>query len=232
MKNKLLTSGILLFLFFFLTKSQAQTTYKSDPGFFSPIVESLYLQGGSIGENTVLVGPALGYRFNKNYDLTLHTEYLSTEFNANNKFSMLNFGLMFGRTDHFSDHNMLRSELSVYKSVTLNITGLPPSVPDPNLTTAKLTSSFYRSITLSDSVTLLPNAGGFLGYGDYQPAVSSATLRQGYDGFILGPRLGFDILFQFSNSFYLVVKPDYQLRIDPSQDTSEGTLLFNIQLNF
>jgi len=42
----------------------AQTTYKSDSGFYTSVVKSLYLRGGSF-EDTQLIGPAVGYRFNE-----------------------------------------------------------------------------------------------------------------------------------------------------------------------
>lgn len=55
---------VLLFLFLLSTTAStyAQTTYEDNSGFFTPVVESFYLQGG-IFEDTQLIGPAVGYRF-------------------------------------------------------------------------------------------------------------------------------------------------------------------------
>lgn len=223
-----------MFLFLIFTfASKAQTIYKSDSGLFTPIVKTLYLRNDPL-ENTQLIGPAIGYRFNKNYDLTLHVEYLSTSYDLNNDFklSLLNLGFILGRTRHLSSANMLRSKLSVYHSFTFGNEGLPTNFQDPSLNSVLFSTSFYHQLGSSGSVSFLPNVGAFLGYGDYQPAYSSASLRQGFDGFVFGPRLGFDVSFQLSDSFYLIINPDYQLRVNPKYDNSVGSLLINIQLNF
>ena len=49
----------LCFVFTCISNVSAQTTYKSEAGFFTPVVESLYLRGGDF-EDTKLVGPAIG----------------------------------------------------------------------------------------------------------------------------------------------------------------------------
>src|SRR5699024_2983010 len=77
------TATVLLLgiLFGISSNSFAQTTYQSDPGFFTPIVKSLYLRGG-VFEDAQLIGPAVGYRFNESYDVTVHTEFLSMNINS------------------------------------------------------------------------------------------------------------------------------------------------------
>jgi len=237
MNEKLQTSRLFTAIFITsclimsLTKiSHSQTTYKKDAGFYTPILKSLYLRGG-VFEDTQLIGPAVGYRFNKQYDLTLHAEFLSTEYNATNRLSMLNVGLILGRTKQLSDTNMLRSEFSVYHSFNLDIEGLPQELQDPSLTSTLLSISFYHRLGSLNSIKFLPNIGGFIGYGNYQPPYSTANLRQGFDGFVLGPRLGFDVSFELFDSFILVAKPEYRLRFNLKNDNSVGSLLFNIQLN-
>jgi len=178
----------LCFVFTIISNVSAQTTYKSDAGFFTPVVESLYLRGGDF-EDTKLVGPAIGYRFNEMYDLTIHTEFLSSEIkffnnNTNPKTNLLNLGAILGRTDKLSDKLILRSEASIYKSITFNTEGYGEH-PNPSLTSGMLSSSLYREFSLSKSISLLPNAGTFLGYGNFTAPYSSANLRQGFDDFII-----------------------------------------------
>ncbi|NIT57430.1 MAG: hypothetical protein GWN00_14715, partial [Aliifodinibius sp.] len=91
---------IIPLLFFILllttTNIQAQTTYEDKPGFFTPVIESLYLQGGMF-EDTQLIGPAVGYRFNNRYDISLHAEFLFSELKYrsinNPTLSILNLGV-------------------------------------------------------------------------------------------------------------------------------------------
>lgn len=230
------TGTVLLFccLIGLASVSHAQTTYKSDPGLFTPVVESLYLRGGSF-EDTQLIGPTVGYRFNEKYDLSIHTEFLSTETkfnNANNReLSLLNLGIILGRTTALSEQFLLRSEASVYKSFNFSKKGYA-DLPEPSLTSGMISSELYRELPLSGSISLLPNIGIFLGYGDYTPAYTSASLRQEFDGFVVGPKFGFDASFRLSHSFYLTATPEYRIRYNTQNETSEGTLLFNIQLNF
>jgi hypothetical protein len=210
----------------------AQTTYKSDSGFFSPIIESLYLRGGNF-EDAKLIGPAVGYRFNEMFDLTIHTEFLSNEYKFNNipnpKTTLLNLGAILGHTDNLSDKLLLRSEASLYQSVIFNTEGYS-ELQKPSLTSGVISSSLYRKFSLSDSIILLPNAGAFVGYGNYTAPYSSANLRQGFNDFIAGPRFGFDISLEISDSFYLVVNPEISIPLNSNE--SEDTLLFNIHLNF
>ncbi|WP_171032839.1 hypothetical protein [Fodinibius saliphilus] len=212
--------------------SHAQTTYKKDSGFFTPIVKSLYLRGGFF-EDAQLIGPAVGYRFNSRYDITLHTEFLSNEYNSGLrptlKMSLLNLGVILGRTADLSDRFLLRSELSVYQAITFNTEGYN-NIPEPSLTSGMVSSSLFWNIPLSKSISLLPNLGAFLGYGNYSAPYSTASLRQGFDGFIIGPKVGFDVPFRLSDSFYLVVNP--KVNIPLNKEEYGSTLLFNVQLNF
>lgn len=225
----------LFFLFLFLSSvSFAQTTYKSDPGFFTPVVKSLYLRGG-VFEDAQLIGPALGYRFSERYDITVHTEFLSNEYQFNNnpnpKTTLLNLGVILGRTTDLSDQFLLRSELSLYQAIIFN-TEAYNDISDPSLTSGIISSSLYRSFPLSGSISLLPNIGAFLGYGNYTAPYSSAHLRQGFDEFIVGPRFGFDVSFKLSDSFYLVANPEINIPVNADDKSYGSTLLFNIQLNF
>ncbi|NGP88292.1 hypothetical protein [Fodinibius halophilus] len=228
MRKLLLTLSIFLFTI----TAFAQTTYKKDSGFFTPIVKSLYLRGG-VFEDAQLIGPAVGYRFNETYDVTLHTEFLSNEykfgFRPTLKTSLLNIGVILGRTADLSDRFLLRSELSLYQAITLN-TEAYNNISKPSLTSGMVSSSLFWDIPLSKSVSLLPNLGAFLGYGNYSAPYSTARLRQGFDGFIIGPKVGFDVPFNLSDSFYLVVNP--KVNIPLNKEEYGSTLLFNVQLNF
>ena len=170
------------------------------------------------------------------YDLTIHTEFLSSEIkflnnNTNPKTNLLNLGATLGRTDKLSDKIIFRSEATLYKSINFNTEGYA-DLPDPSLTSGMISSSLYREFSLSKSISLIPNAGAFLGYGNYTALYSSANLRQGFDGFIIGPRVGFDTSFKLSDAFYLVVKPEIEIPLNGDNEDSGATLLFNIQLNF
>ncbi|HLR26163.1 MAG TPA: hypothetical protein VK112_09875 [Fodinibius sp.] len=230
------TAAVLLLgiLFGISSNSFAQTTYQSDPGFFTPIVKSLYLRGG-VFEDAQLIGPAVGYRFNESYDVTVHTEFLSNEYKFNNspnpKTTLLNLGVILGRTTDLSDQFLLRSELSLYQAITFN-TEAYNDISEPSLTSGIISSSLYRSFPLSGSIFLLPNIGAFLGYGNYTPPYSSTHLRQGFDGFIIGPKFGFDVSFKLSDSFYLVANPEVSIPLNKDSDEYGSTLLFNVQLNF
>src|SRR5699024_12606587 len=107
------TATVLLLgiLFGISSNSFAQTTYQSDPGFFTPVVKSLYLRGG-VFEDARLIGPAVGYRFNETYDVTVHTEFLSNEYKFNNSpnptTTLLNLGVILGRTATLSEWFLLR----------------------------------------------------------------------------------------------------------------------------
>jgi len=173
---------------------------------------------------------------NEMYDLTIHTEFLSSEIkflntDTNPKANLLNLGAILGRTDKLSDKLILRSEASIYKSMIFNTDGYADR-PKPSLTSGMISSSLYREFSLSKSISLLPNAGAFLGYGNYSAPFSSANLRQGFDNFLIGPRVGFDSSFKLSDAFFLVVKPEIMITLNREGEDSSGTLLFNILLNF
>ncbi|MCW9707698.1 hypothetical protein [Fodinibius salsisoli] len=234
------TKSLILFLclsFSLTSVSWSQTTYKSDPGYFTPVVKSFYLQGGSF-ENTQLIGPAIGYRINENHDLTLHAEYLSSDLGSEDddthNYSGLNVGFILGHSSaDFAKSWLIRSELSVYKSFNFDASGYSSlNLDKPNLFSGQGSSAIYIRVPVSTSISLLPNAGGFLGYGDYSPAYALAHFRQGFDGFQLGPQLGLDLLFKFSRDFYLALKPQYHIQYNLTHDTSGGTLFFNTQFNF
>jgi|GEM_PF-860031 hypothetical protein len=229
--------SIFTFLFLFFSISKAQTTYKNDSGVFASL-ESLYLRGGSF-EDAQLIGPAFGYRFNENYDVSLHTELLFSEqkFSSreNGNTSLLNLGLTFGHTARFSNPFMVRSELSLYKSFNFNVEGFDfeglPEIPDPSLNSALGSSSFYVELPLSNTISLLPNAGGFLGYGEYDAPISDAELTQGFDGFVAGPDLGLDFLFAFSDSFSMAITPSYRHHLTDNAPY-DGEFSLNFQFNF
>jgi hypothetical protein len=230
--------ALFLCLFFGLSSvNHAQTTYKSDSGFFTPVLKSFYLRGGSV-ENTQLIGPAVGYRLNQHSDFTFHTEFLSSDLGSEGSdtpsYSGLNLGLTLGHSSaDFAKSWLIRSELSVYKSINFDASGYSSRDWDkPKLFSGQGSMAIYIRMPISNSISLLPNAGGFLGYGNYAPAYASAHFRQGIDGFQLGPQLGLDLLFKFSRDFYLTLKPQYHIQYNLTHDTSGGILFFNTQFNF
>lgn len=233
------TNATILALLFFLllttaTITQAQNTYEDNSGFFTPVVESLYLQGG-IFEDTQLIGPAVGYRFNQQYDVNLHTEFLFSEWKAGNssnpKLSMLNLGITAGQINRWRNDLLLRNEFSFYHSFNLNLEN-HQGIPTPSLTSFLGVSSLYKSLPISNTITFMPNIGALIGLGDYQPPYSSANLRQGFDGFVAGPQLGLDTKFSISDSFSITAKPQYRLRYNFNHEYSTGTLTFNVLFNF
>ncbi|WP_445666437.1 hypothetical protein [Fodinibius sp. AD559] len=232
-----ITITTLLFFVLLTTANitQAQTTYEDDPGFFTPMVESLYLRGG-IFEDTQLIGPAIGYRFNNRYDLSLHAELLNTESNilidaSTIQLSILNLGLTAGQTNHWDNNLLLRTELSAYHSFNLNLENYQ-GFADPSLTSILGVSSIYKSLSISENITFMPNIGALVGLGDYDPPVSSGNLRQGFDGFVAGPQLGLDTKFSLGNSFSITAEPQYCLRYNFTNEYSTGTLTFNLLFNF
>ena len=214
--------------------SEAQTTYQSEQGFFTAVVESFYLRGG-VFEDTQLIGPAIGYRFNNSYDVSLHTEFLFSElkFNSSNnvKLSILNLGITAGQTNRWENKLFLRNELSVYHSFNLNLEHYRES-KTPSLTSVLGISSIYKSLPISETITLMPNMGALAGLGDYVPPGSSANLRQGFDGFVVGPQLGLDTKFNLGKRSILTAKPQYRFRYNLTDGHSRGTLTFNVILNF
>lgn len=235
MKNRLVKIACLTFSLVLTSSSisRAQTVYKGDKGFFISVLESFYLRGGTF-ESTQLIGPAIGYRFNETYDLSIHTELLFSENKildgGDNSLSLLNLGIILGRTTEMSDSFLLRSELSLYKLI--NFDTRAPNYPAPTLNSILLSSSLYKSFPISNTVVLLPNIGGAIGYGVYTPPRVSPDLTQGFDGFIAGPKLGLDLLFRFSEAFHLAVQPTYHTRYNITMDKYEGFFILNFQLNF
>lgn len=233
-KNVLFFIPIFTTIFLITSVSHAQTTYEDESGFFTPVVESLYLQGG-IFEDTQLIGPAFGYRFNNRYDISLHTEFLFSElkYSSSNKptLSMLNLGITAGQTNHWDNNILLRIELSAYHSFNLNFENYQ-GFTDPSLTSILGVSSIYKSLSISENITFMPNIGALVGLGDYDPPVSSGNLRQGFDGFVAGPQLGLDTKFSLGNSFSITAEPQYRLRYNFTNEHSTGTLTFNLLFNF
>lgn len=77
--RKICSTTLLLIMCIGFSTASGQTVYKETPGFYTPVIQSLYLRSGFI-EDVTIVGPALGYRFNDRYDISLHTEYISSKF--------------------------------------------------------------------------------------------------------------------------------------------------------
>ncbi|WP_440999535.1 hypothetical protein [Fodinibius sp. SL11] len=197
-------------------------------------MESLYLQGG-IFEDAQLIGPAVGYRFNSNYDISLHTEFLFSEWKAGNsnnpQLSILNLGVTAGQTNRWDNNLLLRTELSAYQSVNLKLKNYQ-GLTTPSLTSVLGVSSIYKKLSISEAITFMPNVGVLAGMGDYQPPFSSGNLRQGFDGFVAGPQLRLDTKFSIGDSFSITAKPQYRLRYNFTHEQSTGTLTFNVLFNF
>ena len=237
MKPSRVISSVLILaiaaIFMAPASSSAQTIYKKDAGYFTPLFKSLFIKGGSF-ESAVLIGPAVGYRFNKNFDLAIHPEFLTNSYplaGGERKATLLNLGVILGNTRHLSKSFMLRSKASLYQSVNFH-TESYGSISKPSLSSALGSSAIYATLPLSSSIRLLPNAGGFLGYGSYDPVYSEAELTQAFDGFAVGPQFGLDAVLELNDDIYFSIRPMYRIWYNTTHDYTDKEFTLEVQLNF
>jgi hypothetical protein len=214
-----------------LSAASAQTIYEESPG-YSAGLKTLLIGGGSF-ETTFHFGPSIGYRFNNNFDLSFHPEllYSSNIFTGgiDRTLTLLNFGILAGYTARLTKPLMIRTELSLYNSFNLKTEEFGNN-PKPSLSSALASSSLYARLPVTNTISLLPNIGAFLGYGEYVSPNSRAELAQGFDGFVAGPELGLRLLFVLSDSFSMTLTPSYRHNLSKNAQFNEefsGSLKFN-----
>jgi hypothetical protein len=216
-----LLTGLLLSFSF---QANAQTIYKKDPGFFTPVLKSF-----SSDPMSFTLEPAVGYRFGRHFDLALSSLLMFSKkrFNHHGGLSFMNIGLMLGYTISLSNRWQLRSQLVFYKmfKITSNAYIVSPS----NSELASL--AFYYEIPVSGLISFYPNAGFLLGY-NYGYLGSPPQTVNKLRGFMSGGRLGFDILFKFSSSFYFSISPHVRFKWLNKAERYTDWQLLSFKLNF
>ena len=213
-------------------EAKGQTVYKQEQGFFTPVLSSFYLRGGSV-ESTQKIGPAVGYRINQHIDVSLHAEYLSAEakeFNLQNyDFSLLNIGLTGGYTRDLSKMK-LRAEAGVYRA--FNLSTSENTAPEPESVSTRLYAGIYYPLTISKRISLFPNAGLAATTGTYRMPGISTELTQYSDGFLMGPQLGLDMNIEFSSGLIFTISPEIMINYSPVHSTSDTDFSLRFIINF
>lgn len=168
MKKYLRIVGTVLCLIIATSSTaKGQTTINQDAGIFISPFESFSLS--DLGRNPI--GPAVGYRFNKYFDLMLHTEF----FISGGRLSFVNFGLLGGFTLPLRNSLNLRSEIKLYSKWDT-----PPYNRFENIITMDNvlgSTSLYWKMPVVNYFTLYPNVGSFITYEyqSYNSSYSSTT---------------------------------------------------------
>ena len=226
-----------LFMTFTPQNASAQTMYKQESGFFSPILNSFFLRS-NIVESTQKIGPMAGYRFNEKFDVALHTEYFSNESKALTEqsfnFSMMNLGLLAGFTNKLSENSPIisRVELRGYKAFLFSAN---TESTTPSSFSAVALTSFYYPVELAENITFRPNFGTYTGYGEYNLPTTSHTSTdptQAFNGFQFGPKLGFDTSVSLSPNTSITAVPSVVMKYNQTRNTYNTDFEFNVVLNF
>lgn len=206
-------------------KAQAQTIYKQDRGLFTGL-PSFSLQG--TGNNSeLLIGPWVGYRFNENLDLALHTEYFSADAYD---FSLINIGLTAGYTLHTPSIRW-RNEMRLSRA--FNLSTSEATSPDPKAFTVSGLTTGYYPVSLSSKITMLPYAGLYGLVGDYEIPPTRTNFLSGHeDGFVFGTRFGVDMNIAFSPSFTWTIGAGYAIALSNQPNQTYDGLLLMFQFNF
>jgi len=209
----------------FTQKSHAQTVYKQQKGIFTGL-PTFSVQGGT-GNSELLIGPQIGYRLNENLDIMLHTEYFSDD---TFDFSLINIGLTAGYTTHTPSF-MWRNELRLYRAFNLSISD--ETSPTPKAFSVSSFTTGYYSVPVSEKITLLPYAGlfGFLGTFEIPPTRTN-YLSGHQDGFVFGPRFGFDVNISFTPSFTWTLGAGYAVALTDQPNQIYDGLILTVQFNF
>ena len=219
--------------------AEAQTQFKQEQGFFGS-VKSFYFRTG-IFEDALLIGPSVGYRLDKQSDISLHIELLNSTVelispvssNPELTTAMVNVGLTYGRIFNLSPKLKNRSEVSVYQTLARSVENYASqNIPEPGLTSATLLSRVYLETSLSERITAYPALGGFLGAGAFDAPVTEAELSRAYDGWVIGPSVGVDFSFRLGESWFLIARPTYTVSYALGDSDSETRFSLNLALNF
>jgi hypothetical protein len=214
-------TGLLLSFSF---QANAQTIYKKDPGFFTPVLKSF-----SSDPMSFTLEPAVGYRLGRHFDLALSSLLMVSKkrFNHRGGLSFMNIGLILGYTTSLSNRWQLRSQLVFYKMFLIHSNAYIVSPSSSELASL----AFYYEIPVSGLISFYPNAGFLIGYSQGFLG-SSSHLVNSLRGFVSGGRLGFDILFKFSSSFYFTISPHVRFKWLNKADRYTDWQLLSFKFNF
>ncbi|MGF1668994.1 MAG: hypothetical protein ACFCU6_00995 [Balneolaceae bacterium] len=219
------------------TDTKAQTIYSQDKGLFSPILSSFYVRS-NIVENTQKIGPMAGYRFNENFDIALHTEFFSNKSKALTEesfsFSMMNLGIIAGYSEKLSENSPFtgRVELRAYHAFLFSS---DTEFSTPRSSSAIALASIFYPVEASASITIRPNIGTFVGYGNYQlPSTShtSTNPTQAFNGLQFGPKIGFDTSINISGNTTITAVPALVMKYNQTTNTYNTDFEFGVVLNF
>jgi len=219
------------------TDVKAQTIYTQNEGFFSPVLSSFFIRS-NIVESTQKIGPMAGYRFNENFDIALHAEFFSNESKSLTEqsfnFSMMNIGIHAGYTDKLNSNSPFtgRVELRAYRGFIFNS---DTGGNTPHNLSAVALSSIYYPLEAASNITIRPNVGTYIGYGDYSLPTTSHTSTnptQAFNGFQFGPKVGFDTSIQISGNTTLTAVPALIMKYNQATQTYNTDLEFSMVLNF
>lgn len=217
--------------------AKSQTIYTQNEGFFSPVLSSFFIRS-NIVESTQKIGPMAGYRFNENFDIALHAEFFSNESKSLTEqsfnFSMMNVGILAGYTDRLSDKSPFtgRMELRAYRGFLFSS---DTGGDTPRTISAVALSSVYYEMKVADNITVRPNVGTYVGYGDYQLPTTSHTSTnptQAFNGFQFGPKVGFDTSIHISGNTTLTAVPALIMKYNQTSKTYNTDFEFSMVLNF
>lgn len=206
-------------------KSHAQTIYKQESGLFTGL-PSFSAQGGT-GNFELLIGPWIGYRLDENRDIVLHTEYFSDD---TSDFSLMNIGMEAGFTFH-APSIMWRNKLRLYRVFNLSTS---EAVSPKAFTVSGFTTGYYP-VDVSNTITLLPYAGLFAFAGNKDMPPTRTNYLSGHqDGFVFGPRFGFDVNITFSSSFTWTFGAGYAVALTEQEHSNQiyNGLILTLQFNF
>jgi len=215
----------LLFSLTSVQTSWSQTIYKQEKGLFTGL-PTLHSQSGAL-QSFTRVGPWAGYRFNKNIDLTLLVEYVTSEKRMfSDEFSLYNIGITGGYTHHMPRLKW-RSSLSLYR--VFNIKTDPEARIFPEGFSVGASSGLYMPIKLSRRITLLPNGTLYAGTGKAQ--IPNGTLSGHSDGVWSDAGLGVDVNTAFS-AFTFTLGGGYIFDLASEAIDSGSSVFLTLVLNF
>ncbi|MDZ7756650.1 MAG: hypothetical protein U5K35_09620 [Rhodohalobacter sp.] len=204
-------------------EAHSQTVYKQQKGVFTGL-PTFSAQGGT-GNFELLIGPWIGYRLDENLDIMLHAEYFSDEAFD---FSLINIGLTAGYTTHTPSF-MWRNEIRLYRAFNLSTS----EAASPKAFTLSGFTTGYYPIDVSNKITFLPYAGLFAFAGNKEMPPTRTNYLSGHqDGFVFGPRFGFDVNIAFTPSFTWTLGAGYAVALTDQPNQTYDGLILTLQFNF
>lgn len=210
----------------------AQTVYKQEEGFYTPVINTFYMHGGGF-ENATHIGTMVGYRFGGRYDVGLHTEFLTSSFTQGKvDFSLVHLGLLGGYTRGITENIPLwfRFQLAAYR--TFMIKECEGCYPEMAAVSISATPALYYDMPVLSWLTFYPNAGFLTGIGNYSIVTTTTDLAQAIDFFIFSPQLGLDTKLEISSFLSVVLKTRYWAGYKGMQSISDNKFQVMLRLNF